>query len=113
VFTNGDDKHARRVLDRLGIAGRFDDIFHLASGDYIPKPAPETFRRMLDKHRVDPLTAVFFEDSERNLKPAADLGMTTVLVGPEAAASTAPFIQYRTHKLPPFLNSARLKETRP
>lgn len=113
VFTNGDDRHAERVLDKLGIAGRFEDIFHLRSGDYIPKPSMLTFQRMMTVHGVTPAQAVFFEDSERNLKPAAELGMTTVLVGPEAAASTADFVQYRTHKLTPFLNTALIKDIRP
>jgi putative hydrolase of the HAD superfamily len=36
--------------------------------------------------------------------------MTTILVGPYAEASTAPFVQYRTAKLAPFLAQARLKE---
>jgi putative hydrolase of the HAD superfamily len=113
VFTNGDDRHAARVLDKLGIADRFEDIFHLRSADYIPKPSLQTFHRMMAAHAVDPARAVFFEDSERNLKPAAELGMTTVLVGPHASMSVADFVHYRTHKLPPFLNEARLKETRP
>ena len=113
VFTNGDDRHAARVLDRLGIAGRFDDIFHLASGDYIPKPNPVTFDRMVRRHGVQPRAAAFFEDSERNLKPAADLGVTTILVGAHAADSAAPFVDYRTPALTPFLNAARLMETRP
>jgi putative hydrolase of the HAD superfamily len=111
VFTNGDDRHADRVLARLGIAGRFEAVFHLASGDYIPKPNPATFDRMVAAHGVDPHRAIFFEDSERNLAPAKGLGMTTVLVGAAAMASTADFVDYRTHTLTPFLNAARLMET--
>ena len=42
--------------------------------------------------------------------PAAGLGMTTVLVGPYAEQSTAPFVQYRTRHLAPFLRDAQLKE---
>ena len=47
-----------------------------------------------------------------SLKPAAKLGMTTVLVGPHAAASDADFVHYRTERLAPFLAAARVKETR-
>jgi putative hydrolase of the HAD superfamily len=36
--------------------------------------------------------------------------MTTILVGPHAAASTAPFVQHRTRHLAPFLAAARVKE---
>ena len=43
--------------------------------------------------------------------PAADLGMTTVLVGPHAEAAEAAFIHHRTRHLAPFLAAARVKET--
>jgi putative hydrolase of the HAD superfamily len=110
VFTNGSGWHAERVLAHLGVAELFEDIFHIASGDYIPKPARETFDRMVRAHGIAPRSAAFFEDSERNLEPAAALGMTTVLVGPDATRSTAAFIHHKTHKLPPFLEAARIKE---
>ena len=67
--------------------------------------------RIMEFHQVDPRSTAFFEDSEKNLAPAAALGMTTVLVGPHAAASAAPFVHHRTDKLAPFLNEARVKET--
>ena len=109
VFTNGDAGHAERVLAKLGLDDLFEDTFHIASGDYIPKPAPQTFTRMVERHRVDPRASAFFEDSERNLKPAAEIGMTTVLVGDHARLSTAPFVHHRTATLSPFLDSALLK----
>lgn len=110
IFTNADDVHARRVLDRLGLDHLFDDVFHIGSADYVPKPDPRTFARMNAAHDIDPAAAAFFEDREDNLAPAHDLGMTTVLVGPHAPASTAPFVRYKTEKLAPFLAQARLKE---
>ena len=113
VFTNGDARHAGRVLDRLGLAGEFEDVFHIASADYVPKPHPDTFDRLIKAHAIAPAAAAFFEDSEKNLAPAALLGMTTVLVGPHAEASTAPFVHHRTHKLAPFLSAARVRETAP
>ena len=110
IFTNADDVHAERVLNRLGLAHLFDDVFHIGSADYVPKPDPIAFQRMSAAHAIDPQVTAFFEDSERNLAPAAELGMTTVLVGPHAPASTAPFVHHRTEKLAPFLHGARLKE---
>jgi putative hydrolase of the HAD superfamily len=110
VFTNGGARHAERVLDKLAIAGHFEAVFHIASADYIPKPHPDAFARMTRAHAVDPRKTVFFEDSEKNLAPAAAIGMTTVLVGAHAAASTAPFVHYRTRHLAPFLRAARVKE---
>jgi putative hydrolase of the HAD superfamily len=111
VFTNGSAAHAIRVLERMEMAHLFEDIFHIAAADYIPKPARATFERMMAQHDVAPAGAVFFEDSEKNLAPAAELGMTTVLVGPHAAASAAAFIHHRTNDLAAFLNGARVKRT--
>lgn len=110
IFTNADDLHARRVMAHLGLDVLFDDVFHIGSAGYQPKPSPEAFRRMDEAHGIDPAVTAFFEDSERNLEPAAELGMTTVLVGAHAAQSTAPYIHHRTQHLAPFLNAARLKE---
>jgi putative hydrolase of the HAD superfamily len=110
IFTNADDVHAERVLERLGLGHLFDDVFHIGSFGYEPKPSPEAFVRMNAEHGIDPATTAFFEDSERNLAPAADLGMTTVLVGPHALASTAPFVNYRVDKLAPFLRDARIRD---
>jgi putative hydrolase of the HAD superfamily len=109
IFTNADAVHARRVLAHLGLTDLFHDVFHIASFDYVPKPDPAPFARMSAEHDVAPEATAFFEDSERNLEPAARLGMTTVLVGPHAAASAAPFVRYRTETLAPFLAGARVK----
>jgi putative hydrolase of the HAD superfamily len=110
IFTNADDIHAERVLERLGLADLFEDVFHIGSFDYTPKPDPAPFARMAAEHDVAPAATAFFEDSERNLAPAAQLGMTTVLVGPHALDSAAPFVHHRTPALAPFLLDARLKD---
>lgn len=111
IFTNGGARHADRVLARLGVADQFEAVFHIASADYVPKPNPGTFARIIRDHDIDPGETAFFEDSERNLAPAASLGMTTVLIGAHAAASTAAFVHHRAPALAPFLASARLKES--
>ncbi|RAK59909.1 pyrimidine 5'-nucleotidase [Phenylobacterium hankyongense] len=110
IFTNADAVHAERVMARLGLTELFDDVFHIGSFGFVPKPDPAAFERMNAEHSIDPATTAFFEDSERNLAPAAALGMTTVLVGPHAPASTAPFVHHRVEKLAPFLRDARVRE---
>jgi putative hydrolase of the HAD superfamily len=110
IFTNADDRHAERVLEHLGLGHLFDDVFHIASTGYEPKPSALAFAAIGAAHDITPASTAFFEDSARNLEPAAELGMTTVLVGQYAEASTAPFVQYRTAKLAPFLNAAQLKD---
>ena len=111
VFTNGSAAHAERVLERLQIAHAFEDIFHISAADYIPKPSPLTFEKMMARHGISAAGSAFFEDSQVNLAPAAELGMTTVLVGPHAAASTADFVHHRTNNLVAFLAGARVQET--
>jgi putative hydrolase of the HAD superfamily len=76
----------------------------------VPKPAPEVFTKITQLHDIFPEKTAFFEDAERNLKPAAELGMTTVLVGVTADAQVADFVDYKTDRLAPFLLSAKLKE---
>ena len=108
VFTNADEGHARRLLAHLRIADLFDDTFHIGSAAYEPKPSPGAFDRLIAAHAIEPSSTAFFEDAEGNLAPAAALGMTTVLVGAHAQASTARFVDYRATALAPFLAAARL-----
>ncbi len=90
VFTNGPHSHAKTVLERLGVHGHFDGIFDVADAGYIPKPDPECYRALIASHGIDPKGAILFEDIARNLEPAADLGMTTVLVTSVADPDTLP-----------------------
>ena len=111
IFTNADDVHAARVLEHLGLTDLFEGVFHIGSAAFEPKPSPRAFERIIQAHAIEPAATAFFEDAERNLAPAAALGMTTVLVGPHAADSTAAFVHHRTEHLAPFLNRALVKET--
>jgi putative hydrolase of the HAD superfamily len=110
VFTNGGSRHAERVLRRLEIDDLFEAVFHLEAADFVPKPNLATYHALTSRHAVDPARSAFFEDSEKNLKPAFEIGMTTVMVGPKAEASSADFVHHRTRHLTPFLNAALLRE---
>jgi putative hydrolase of the HAD superfamily len=110
IFTNADDVHTERVLARLGLAGLFDDVFHIASADFVPKPQPAAFARLIAAHAIRPASTAFFDDRAMNLAPAAALGMTTVLVGAGAEANTDPFVRHRATRLASFLAEARVKE---
>ena len=109
IFTNGSLGHAERVLGHLNLHDLFDDLFAIETADYLPKPALATFDKITKLHAIRPPQAAFFEDSEKNLVPAARLGMTTILVGPHAAASTSEHVHFRTNDLAGFLSSARLQ----
>jgi putative hydrolase of the HAD superfamily len=105
VFTNGDEPHAVRVLERLGMADLFDGLFHLSHADLIPKPNLSTYQRFIAAHDITAATSAFFEDSPKNLKPAKTLGMTTILVGPKIIDNTDDFIDYRSPSLKAFLSA--------
>ncbi len=80
VFTNASVAHAESVMDRLGVGHHFEVTFDIIAADYAPKPDPATYLRLVDNHDVEPTGAVLIEDIPQNLKPAHDMGMTTVLV---------------------------------
>ena len=109
VFTNADEVHARRVLEKLELAGLFDAVFHIGSGGYHPKPALKAFESLIDAFAIEPAAAAFFDDAAHNLAPAAALGMTTVLVGD--SANQASCADHLAPDLASFLAAARLKET--
>ena len=109
VFTNGSAGHAERVLEKLRLAELFEHVFHLEAARLVPKPQAGAYESLIAAHAVTPRTSAFFEDSERNLEPAAGYGMATVLVGPHAAASGASFVDYRTDDLASFLATARVR----
>jgi putative hydrolase of the HAD superfamily len=80
VFTNGSRRHAENVLSRIGIGRHFEEVFDIVAADYVPKPDPACYRAFCARHGVAPERSVLFEDLPRNLVPAHEIGMTTVLV---------------------------------
>ena len=117
IFTNGSRAHAQNVTKRLGIERHFDDIFDIVSADFIPKPSPETYLKLIEKYKIEPQYSIFIEDIARNLKPAYELGMKTVWIENDepwaAEFSDSNFINYKTNKLSKFLKEINeLKWTR-
>ena len=70
IFTNGSRKHAINVIQRIGIDQYFDDIFDIVDSEFIPKPSIEPYKKLVEKHKIDPNLCAFVEDIARNLKPA-------------------------------------------
>lgn len=89
IFTNSCRSHTDRVLDALGVADLFDQVFDIRVADYMPKPYVEPYHRVLEHLGLAGSQCVMVEDSVANLKPAKDLGMTTILVG---NAIPGPFV---------------------
>jgi putative hydrolase of the HAD superfamily len=80
IFTNGSARHAGRVAEKLGVLNKFDGIFDIAAGGYVPKPKPEAFKRFLDFCGGSNCKAAMFEDLPHNLEGAHAFGIVTVLV---------------------------------
>ena len=78
IFTNGDVKYASRVLDRLGLVDQFEAIHDIHATQYRPKPDAAAYASLVAALDIDPASALFVDDLARNLKPAKQLGMTTV-----------------------------------
>jgi putative hydrolase of the HAD superfamily len=85
ILTNGSTDHADAVLARLGLAAHFEAVFDIIAAELEPKPAPQTYRKFLGLHQVDPEKTAMFEDLARNLVIPHQLGMTTVLVVPDGS----------------------------
>jgi len=112
IFTNGSRKHALNVTKRLGIDQLFNDIFDIVDCNFIPKPLIEPYKKLVEKHKIDPKLCVLVEDIARNLKPAYEMGMKTVWIeNNEPWASkfaNSNFVNYRTNNLPEFLKKINL-----
>jgi len=85
VFTNADAAHAGRVLAALGIAEHFSRLIDVHTLDFISKPDPRAYERVLAITGAQPGECIFADDRVNNLRPAGELGMTTVLIGAAGA----------------------------
>lgn len=81
IFTNADAQHARRVLSRLGILGQFESIIDIHLLEFVNKPDRRAYLRALEFASARPEECLLIEDSAANIRPAREMGMTTVLVG--------------------------------
>ena len=80
IFTNGTKKHAENVLKKLNLENIFQSIFGIKEANYLPKPNLETYNLFLRTYKIDPISSIMFDDMGRNLIPAKELGMKTVLL---------------------------------
>ena len=112
IFTNGSRKHAQNVTKRLGIDQCFDAIFDIVDSEFIPKPSMEPYKKLINKHKIDPNLCVFIEDIARNLKPAYEIGMKTIWIENDEPwakeFSESKFINYKTKNLSEFLEKLNL-----
>jgi len=80
IFTSGHRPHALRDLRCLGVEQFFPRIFDITFTRYIPKPNPEPYRQVLESLGLEGPACMMVEDLPANLRPAKEMGMSTVLV---------------------------------
>jgi len=80
IFTNADMAHCERVLDTLQVRPHFEQIIDINAIDFKSKPDPWAYKRVLQILDVSGENCIMVDDKPRNLIPAKDLGMTTILV---------------------------------
>lgn len=86
VFTNSTREHAERVLAQLGIRRHFSYVIDLRDIDYFCKPHRQAYASLLERIGQPAAACIYVEDAPHNLRPAAALGMVTVLVDPARQA---------------------------
>jgi len=112
VFTNGSHDHVINITKHLGIDDVFDGAFDITDCNYIPKPAIEPYKKLINKFDIDPNETVFIEDIAKNLEPAKKVGMKTVwLINDEywgKKDSDKDFIDLKIDNLSSFLNKINI-----
>ena len=93
-------KNARSVLDRLGIADRFDAI---VDGNDVTnsKPDPEVFLKACLSLGLAPESVVVFEDAAKGLQAAIAAGCHTVGIGEPAILGDADIVVPGLHATTP------------
>tara|TARA_B100000131_G_scaffold318919_1_gene363763 strand:+ start:72 stop:743 length:672 start_codon:yes stop_codon:yes gene_type:complete len=112
VFTNGSHDHVNNITKHLGIDDVFHGTFDITDCNYIPKPAIEPYKKLINKFDIDPNETVFIEDIAKNLEPAKKVGMKTVwLINDEywgKKDSDKDFIDLKIDNLSSFLNKINI-----
>jgi putative hydrolase of the HAD superfamily len=80
ILTNGDTKHARSVLAKLGGGELFEHVHDIRAMTYVPKPHRQAYEGFFALHGIDPTRAAMFDDLEKNLLVPHEVGMSTIQV---------------------------------
>ena len=98
VFSNAPVHYSLAVLNGLGIARLFEDVFTIEHTGYRPKPASHGFLKLLRRRRLRPERCIMVEDTLVNLKTAKRLGMRTVWVA-KATGKKPPYVDFSVRNL--------------
>lgn len=100
IFTNGPRLHGEKASAACGLGKCFDRIYGIEDAAYVPKPRAPAFEKVFAIEGLKPRNSAMFEDDPINLMVPFQLGLQTVLVGPEQGGD---HILHRTLDLTDFL----------
>ena len=109
IYTNANNKHAIDVLDRIGLANFFDEIFDIKMANYIPKPEIKPYEQIIDLFSIDPESSAMFDDIAKNLVPAKKVNFTSVWIDAgyenfsDDIEASKEFLDFQTTDLSLFL----------
>lgn len=82
ILTNSPLFYADRVLDQIGVNGRFERVVDIEEVGYQAKPGLYPYQYLLNTIRAQGQECAMFEDSLENLGTAKKLGLKTILLSP-------------------------------
>jgi putative hydrolase of the HAD superfamily len=83
VYTNATSEYGRRVLEALGVIDQFERIIGIEEVGLRNKFSREAYECTLALLETKGPACIMVEDLARNLRPAKELGLTTILVDAE------------------------------
>lgn len=93
IFSNGSAEYVGRILNALGIADLFRDLFTIEYMDFIPKPKPYPYHKIMELYGKRPEECIMVDDRPDNVHTAADMGMEGILVGEKVCSPGTSGIQ--------------------
>jgi putative hydrolase of the HAD superfamily len=89
IYTNGTSTHGWRVLQALRVADRFEQVIGVEEVGLRNKFSRDAYEHMLALLSARGPECIMVEDTVRNLRPAKDLGLTTVLVSVDGSSRSS------------------------
>ncbi|MBN1522876.1 MAG: pyrimidine 5'-nucleotidase [Spirochaetales bacterium] len=86
IFTNSPKEHAERVLDRLGVRSCFENIFDIRFSQFLGKPVPSSFDRVLDEIGKQSEEVLLIDDMASYLAAFKEMGGEVLLVSTNGTA---------------------------
>lgn len=81
VFSNSPLKYVEEVLEVLQVRGFFEKVFDIHFCNYIGKPNPSSYFKVLADLGVDGKECLFIDDTPVNVLGGEGAGMTSILLG--------------------------------